>query len=110
MNVAAGWSGDLQEPNGLNCPRRCESIEAGHHRCHGEETWVRDHETEIGVGSLCKKGSSLPEDEPRDQIWLVYSCRLVDPFWIRTDSSLDGVGVRVVRGIADHLPHHGFLL
>lgn len=23
VNVAGGWTGDLQEPNGLNCPRRC---------------------------------------------------------------------------------------
>jgi hypothetical protein len=33
-----------------------------------------------------------------------------DPVWVHTCSSLDGAGVRGVRGIAEHLPHHGFLL
>jgi hypothetical protein len=30
--------------------------------------------------------------------------------WVRACSGLVGAGVRGVRGIADHLPHHGFLL
>jgi hypothetical protein len=34
-------------------PVRMFTSKTGYHRCHGEETWARNHETEVGAGSLC---------------------------------------------------------
>jgi hypothetical protein len=36
VNVAGDCTGGLQQPNGLNCPRRSFGSEAGYRRCQGE--------------------------------------------------------------------------
>ena len=52
VNVAADWSGDLQEPNDRNCPQQ-GNLEAGYHRCHGECALVNASADEISDGTLC---------------------------------------------------------
>ena len=110
MNSAGGWTGALQKPNGLNTPRVL-TPKKGHHRCHGEELWARNHEAKVGVGSLCmeQRPAARGRDTRSDPGWVVRP-DWEGPSWVRVCLGLVGAGVRGVRGIADHLPHHGFLL
>ena len=52
-NVSGDWTGGLQEPSGLTCPRGASAPPADYRRCHGESSSAHAKRNEVGYESLC---------------------------------------------------------